>query len=477
MTDKIVPVILSGGAGTRLWPASTEMRPKPFLPLVGGKSTFAGTLTRVSGRDFSPPVIVANKEHRPLVEEALAAAGIEATVLLEPEGRDTAAAIAAAAAWVAREYGEHAVMLVLAADHLIRNTEGFRASVAVAAAAAAGGPIVVFGVEPSVPATSYGYIRPGEPVAGTKDVRRVVAFVEKPDRSTAEHYIESGYLWNSGNFALTAGTALAELRRHVPEVARAAAAAIDAAKVDGHTVSLDREAFARAPRISFDHAVMEKTDRAAVVAAGFDWSDLGTWSSVWDASEKDETGNAVGEAVLVETTGSFVASDGPRVGLVGVENLVVVANNDSVLVAPRERADSVKELVAALNRLPEKNAGDRQRHYRPWGYYQSLDIGETHQVKRIVVKPGARLSLQRHRRRAEHWTVVQGVAEVTVGMSMDSLEVKTVRENETVHIPLHAIHRMANRGETPMTLIEVQYGDYFGEDDIERFEDDYGRVA
>jgi mannose-1-phosphate guanylyltransferase/mannose-6-phosphate isomerase len=477
VAERIVPVIMCGGAGTRLWPASTDTVPKPFLPLVGGTSTFAMTLRRVADRAlFDQPVIVANREHRFLVAEALAEEGLAATVLLEPEPRDTAAAIAAATAWVERERPE-ATMLVLAADHLIQDADGFRAAAKAAAAAATSGAIVVFGVEPTVPATSFGYIRRGEPLAGFFGVARVAAFVEKPNLATAEHYVASGYLWNSGNFTMRVATAGEELARHAPDVLAAAEAAVAAATVEDGFVLLAGEPFARAKKISFDHAVMEKTDRAAVIVAGFDWSDLGTWHSVWDAADKDETGNAVfGEAVLLDTRGSFVSTDRPFVGLFGVEDMIVVASDDAVLVAPRGRADSVKELVGKLGTSTEKLVGGHQRHYRPWGYYQSLDVGELHQVKRIVVKPGARLSLQRHQHRAEHWTVVRGVAEVTVGMEMDRLEVKTVKENETIYIPLHAIHRMANPGKIPMALIEVQYGDYLGEDDIERLQDDYGRT-
>jgi mannose-1-phosphate guanylyltransferase/mannose-6-phosphate isomerase len=275
---------------------------------------------------------------------------------------------------------------------------------------------------------------------------------------------------------MTVETALTELKRHVPEVMSAAAAAVAEAKIEDKVAELAADAFARAPRISFDHAVMEKTDRAAVIAAEFDWSDLGTWHSVWDAAEKDEAGNAVvGEAVLVGARGNFISTDRPLVGLVGVEDMVVVASDDAVLVAPRHKSDSVKQLVAALGTVNARVLGGHARHYRPWGYYQSLDVGDLHQVKRIVVKPGARLSLQRHKHRAEHWTVVKGVAEVTVGMEIGKLDVKTVKENETIYIPLHAIHRMANPGKTPMAIIEVQYGDYLGEDDIERLQDDYGR--
>jgi mannose-1-phosphate guanylyltransferase/mannose-6-phosphate isomerase len=461
-----------------LWPASNDAVPKPFLALIGETSTFVATVARVTHDSlFEAPIIVANREHRFLIDEALDATGGEGTLILEPEPRDTAAAIAAAASWIADRAPQDAVMLVVAADHLIRNAAGFHETARLAGEAARAGAIVVFGIAPTEPASSYGYIRRGEAIAGQEGVNRVAAFVEKPERATAEKYVAEGYLWNSGNFTMTVATALGELRRHAPDVLTAAAAAVAGATVDGKVIELAAEAFARAPRISFDHAVMEKTDRAAVVAAQFDWSDLGTWHSVWDAAEKDEAGNAVvGEAVVVGARGNFVSTDRPLVGLVGVEDMVVVASDDAVLVAPRHKSDSVKQLVAALGSVNAKVLGGHARHYRPWGYYQSLDIGDLHQVKRIVVKPGARLSLQRHKHRAEHWTVVQGVAEVTVGMDMDQLEVKTVKENESVYIPLHAVHRMANPGKTPMAIIEVQYGDYLGEDDIERLQDDYGRT-
>jgi mannose-1-phosphate guanylyltransferase/mannose-6-phosphate isomerase len=476
LSDRIVPVIMCGGAGTRLWPASNDISPKPFLPLVDGRSTFAGTLERVADASlFAPPVIIANRDHRFLVAEALGDADVEADLILEPEPRDTAAAVAAASVFVARRDPE-ATVLVLAADHLIRDLAGFRATAALAGRAAAEGEIVVFGIRPSEPAPGFGYIRPGEALAGLEGVSRVAAFVEKPDRETAEGYLAAGYLWNSGNFTMRVATVIGELRAHAPEVLAAAEAAVDGARVDGDAVELSAEAFGKAPKIAFDRAVMEKTKRAAVVAARFDWSDLGTWHSVWDAAQKDEHDNAAfGDVALVGTTGSFVSTDRPVVGLLGVTDLVVVADSDAVLVTPRERADSVKDLVGALAALKEKTAGGHARHYRPWGWYQSLELGEKHQVKRLEVKPGGRLSLQRHRHRSEHWTIVGGEAEVTVGMDRAALATRTVDVNETVEIPLRAIHRVANRGSVPLTIIEVQCGDYLGEDDIERFEDDYGR--
>lgn len=471
----IVPVILCGGAGTRLWPASREDLPKPFLPLVAGVSTFALTLARVADRSvFAPPVIVASAAHRHLVAASLGGTGASATILLEPVPRDTAAAIAAAAAFVVRS-DPRATLLILPADHVIRDGAAFAATAAAALPAAEAGRIVVFGVTPDHPATGYGYINPGAAL-GEGGARAVAAFVEKPDALRAGEFVAAGYLWNSGMFLLSAATAVAELQRHAPEIARAAAAAVAAAVADGNAVALDAEAFAASPRLSFDYAVMEKTTQAAVVEARFDWTDLGAWSAVWDAAEKDAAGNVVvGDAVLVAARNAYVSTETQRIGVVGLDNVVVVAGDGAVLVTTRERAGEVKDLVAAFEARPEKVIGDFVRHYRPWGHYQSLDQGPRHQVKRIVVNPGARLSLQKHQHRAEHWTVVEGLAEITVGMERNKLKVKTVAPGEHVHIPKGAIHRMANPGAAPMTLIEVQVGDYLGEDDIVRLEDDYGR--
>lgn len=469
----IIPVIMCGGAGTRLWPLSRETRPKPLLPLVGGVSTFAATLHRVVEPGlFGTPLIVANRDHRHMLTAAIGETGVAGRLLLEPEPRDTTAAIAAAAQWVASDDPD-AILLFLAADHLINDVEGFRRTVRAARAAAAGGSIVTFGIRPTYPATGYGYIERGGPIPGGDDLYEVAAFVEKPDEATAERYVAAGYLWNSGNFMMPAALALSELATHAPDILAAAAAAVEDADVEADGAAILGEAFRSARKISFDHAVMEKTARAAVIDAAFDWSDLGTWGSVWEASDKDEARNVVtGDVTLVSASGNYVSTDRPTIGLVGVDDLVVVASDDVVLVAPRTRSDSVKALVSAINGKPEVQIGDRARHYRPWGYYQSIDVGPAHQVKRIVVSPGQRLSLQKHRHRSEHWTIVEGVAEVTIDD-----RVLTVRPNESVYIPLGAVHRAANPGDTPVTLIEVQCGDYLGEDDIIRLEDDYGRVA
>jgi mannose-1-phosphate guanylyltransferase/mannose-6-phosphate isomerase len=467
----IIPVILCGGVGSRLWPASVEARPKPFLPLVGGASTFALTLERIADPSlFAPPLIVANVQQRYLVEAALTEAGVEATLLLEPEPRDTSAAIVAAAVF-AEENSPGAVILVLPADHVIRDVDGFRATVAAGLPAAEAGHIVVFGIKPDRPATSFGYIQPGEALPDAAGVAKVAAFAEKPDAATAARYIEAGHFWNGGMFMMRARTAIEEASSHAPAVVGAVGAAVAKAARANSVIALDATEFGAAPKISIDYAVMEKTGRAAVIEARFDWSDLGTWSSVWDAAEKDAAGNAAsGSAMLVDSRGSFVHSDRPLIGLVGVKDMIVVASEDAILVAPRERADDVKKLASEIGGRPAGLAGGHVRHHRPWGYYQSLDTGETHQVKRIVVKPGGRLSLQKHARRSEHWTVVSGVAEVTVDETVTLL-----KENETVFIPRGAVHRMANPGKTPMVLIEVQYGDYLGEDDIIRIADDYGR--
>jgi len=465
----IQPVLLSGGAGSRLWPVSNAGVPKPFLPLVDGRSTFDATLQTVADQAvFADPLIVARREHRHLIEAALSEAGATGTLLLEPEAMGTAAAIAAAANWAAARDPE-TLILVLATDHLIRDGQAFPASVAAARPAAEAGQIVVFGIAPSGPETSYGYIRPGAPDGNAPSP--VAGFIDKPDADRARRLIEERCLWNSGNLLMQAATAIAETARHAPATAEAAAAAVRGASQSDDVVELAREPFLGAGPISFDHAVLEKTDRAAVVTAGFDWADVGTWASVWAASDRDAAGNAAtGEVALVDTTGSLVRTDGPLVGVVGMSDTVVVAANNAVLVVPRARADEVRKLAGALAEVESKLLGGHARHYRPWGYYQSLDVGATHQVKRIVVNPGARLSLQKHRHRAEHWTVVAGTAEVTIDES-----VRIVGENESVFIPLGAVHRAANPGDVPAMIIEVQYGDYLGEDDIVRIQDDYGR--
>jgi mannose-1-phosphate guanylyltransferase/mannose-6-phosphate isomerase len=471
----IVPVIMSGGAGTRLWPASRLDAPKPFLPLVRGRSTFALTLERVSDRRrFAEPVVITSVDHRYLVETALKQAGATARLLLEPIARDTAAAVGAAAAFVAAK-DKDAIILVLAADHVIDDGDAFAKVVDAALPAAEAGRIMVFGVKPTGPATAFGYIKPGS-ATGQGAAKAVDQFVEKPDQKRAVELVKGGCLWNSGIFLMRAATALSELDAHAPEIGSAARKAVAAAGTDGDATIIDKASFEAAPKKSIDYAVMEKTKLAAVVPADFDWNDLGTWAAVWDEGDKDENGNiAAGNVTFLDAKNNYVSSETDTVGVVGVDDLVVVSGDGSLLVTTRARSSEVKDIVAAIQAKPEANFGDFIRHFRPWGNYQSLDQGPRHQVKRIVVTPGARLSLQKHFHRAEHWTVVSGIADITIGPDMEHLKTIRVNPNESVHIPLGHIHRMANPGSEPMTLIEVQIGDYLGEDDIVRLQDDYGR--
>lgn len=474
---RIVPVILSGGAGTRLWPASREAYPKQFLPLLGERSTFEETLARVGDPAiFADPMIVTGEDFRFLVADQLTRANRSGRIILEPMRRDSGPAIAVAAELLSRSDPD-TVMLVLAADHLVTDTQAFAATVQAGLAAAEAGALVTFGIRPSYPATGYGYIRPGDVMDGS--VRMVAAFIEKPDQEKAEAFVAENYLWNSGNFLFRADVFLSELARFEPEIAAAATAVAGAMAIDqaGNVTfeRMDREAFAASPAKSVDYAVMERTDRAAVLQADYAWSDLGSWDALWDASAKDEAGNAVrGSVSLLGTRNSYVASEDAHTAVVGLDDVVVVTTKDAVLVAQRSVAGELKTLVGTLR------AGDTERRrlaeehrqvLRPWGSYESIDRGDRFQVKRIVVTPGARLSLQKHFHRAEHWIVVKGTATVEV----DEVT-KIVRENENVYIPLGAWHRLTNEGKIPLELIEVQSGSYLGEDDIVRSQDDYKRV-
>ncbi len=469
MDRKIIPLIMCGGAGTRLWPASREIRPKQFLPLFGVRSTFQDTLLRVSdGTLFARPIVITNAAYRFMVLEQLADIGIEADVLLEPARRDSGPAIAAGAAFAeARDSG--AVVLALAADHVVRDTAAFIAACQQGLLAAADGRIVTFGIKPERPATEYGYINPGETVAG--EVRAVAKFVEKPDQPTASEYIRNGYLWNSGNFMFRASVLLDEYRKFDAGSVDAVTAAVAKAGRDLGFVTLDSEAFGSAKAISIDYAVMEKTARAAVVPVSCGWSDVGSWHAVWELSDKDALGNAAqGAAVFEDSRNCNVATDHALVALEGVDDLVVVATQDAVLVSRQKDANGLKRLVAKLKTVAQQVTEAHIKVHRPWGSYQSVDNGDRHQVKRIIVKPGQRLSLQKHYHRSEHWIVVRGAARVTVNET-----VKTVHENESIYIPIGATHRLENPGKILLELIEVQTGSYLGEDDIIRIEDDYRR--
>ncbi|MFD1704183.1 mannose-1-phosphate guanylyltransferase/mannose-6-phosphate isomerase [Methylopila henanensis] len=468
---KVIPIILCGGTGSRLWPASRESYPKQFLPLAGERTMLQATALRVADpARFDAPIVVTNAEHRFIVAEQLAQIGSRATIALEPARRDSAAALGAAVRLAALRDPEAAV-LALASDHVVLDEPGFLEAVARGLPAAEAGRIVAFGVEPTEPTSKYGYIRPGAPLDGAPGVSAVAAFVEKPAREAAERLIAEGCLWNSGNFLTRAQTLQDELERLAPGIAGPAIAAADGARQDLDFLRLDPDSFARAEAKSIDFAVMEKTPLMAVTPGAFGWSDVGSWSALWEIAPRDADGNAlIGPTAAIGSTNCYVRSDKYLTAVVGVDDVVVVATQDAVLVTTRERTDEVKAMVAALTARGEPTATSASLVHRPWGSYQILDDGARFQVKRITVKPKRRLSLQSHVHRAEHWIVVRGTAQVTIGD-----ETRLLRENESVHVPLGVTHRLENPGVIPLELIEVQSGSYLGEDDIIRVDDDYRR--
>ncbi|MDD2876207.1 MAG: mannose-1-phosphate guanylyltransferase/mannose-6-phosphate isomerase [Acidiphilium sp.] len=470
--ETIVPVILSGGTGTRLWPVSRKAYPKQFWPLISARTMLQETAGRATGRTFAPLVVVANQDHRFIVAEQLRESGTTAArILLEPTGRNSAPAITAAALLVA-ETNPDQVIWIMAADAAIADPAALQAALGIAAKAATDGFIVTFGMHPTAPETGYGYIEQGEALAGHGNAFRIARFVEKPDATTAAALCADGrHFWNSGMFVATARTLLAEMERHAPEVVRAVRIAFDAREFDLDFIRLGTEGFAAAPDISFDYAIAEKTDRAAVVPAALGWSDVGSWAAIWDVATKDSAGNAtMGDAIVEDSTGCYVRSEGAVTAVLGLHDVVVVTTPDAVLVTHRSKTQSVKRVVDRLKRDKRPEAEAHNRVYRPWGFYESLIQGDRFQVKRIVVHPGAKLSLQKHFHRAEHWVVVAGSALVT-----RDAETHLIRENESLYLPLGCIHRMENPGKIPLTLIEVQSGAYLGEDDIVRYEDTYGR--
>jgi mannose-1-phosphate guanylyltransferase/mannose-6-phosphate isomerase len=468
----IVPVILSGGSGTRLWPVSRESFPKQFWPLVSDRSMIEETARRAIGPGFAAPFVVCNEEHRFLVGEHMRRAGAEGTrIVLEPCGRNSAPAITAAALLIAAEQPD-AVMWMMAADAAIGDLPALHAALQVAAAAARAGSIVTFGMRPTAPETGYGYIEAGAPLAAVAGAFEVADFIEKPDAAKAAELLASGrHLWNSGMFVFTAATLIAEMERHCPEVLTAVRGAVAAAGTDLDFIRLGKEAFGGCPSISLDYAVGERTARAAVVPADLGWSDVGSWRALWELGGKDAAGNvAVGDVLLEATRNCYVRSDGILTAVVGLDDAVVVVTEDAVLAMHRDRAQEVKKVVDRLKAAARPQAVTHNRVYRPWGYYESLILRDRYQVKRIVVHPGQKLSLQKHFHRAEHWVVVNGTAIVT-----RDAETVLVRENESIYLPLGCVHRMENPGKIPLALIEVQSGSYLGEDDIVRLEDSYGR--
>ena len=470
----IHPVILCGGSGTRLWPLSRALLPKQFLPLAGTRSMLQETALRLAGlRDATAPILISHVDHRFLVAEQLReAGGALALHLLEPEGRNTAPAIAAAAVWVAAQDTD-ALLLVLPSDHAIRDVPGFHQAIGRAATLATNGRLVTFGIVPTSPNTGYGYIRRGTPEAATPQAYAVTEFVEKPDEARARMFLERGdYYWNSGMFLFGARRYLEELRRFRPEIITSVEAAILNGTRDLDFLRLDEGAFARCPAESVDYAVMERTRDASVVAADIGWSDVGSWSALWELEPKDAQGNSVrGDVYLDQASGCYVRAEERLVAAVGVRDLVIVETDDAVLVAAKDHAHDVKQAVEHLKASKRDEHISHRRVYRPWGYYETLDEGIGFQVKRLMVKPASRISLQRHRRRAEHWVVVSGRAKVTRGN-----EVMTLGANESTYIPIGEKHRLENVGADPLFVIEVQSGDYLGEDDIERFDDDYRRT-
>ncbi len=473
--NAIYPVVLSGGSGTRLWPLSRAMYPKQFIRFSGDQASsfLAGTLRRLDPEQgFTRPIIVCNNDHRFLVKEEAERAGVTPrAIVLEPVPRNTAAAAAVAALLIEHD-DMGGILALMPSDHVIKNEPAFVAAVRRAAEVAQTGKLVLFAITPAGPHTGYGYIRRGASLAGFADAFAVDAFTEKPDQATAADYVAAGnYAWNSGIFVFGARAFLAELARFEPSILEAARQALAGATVDLDFLRLEPEAFARSPSISIDYAVMERTDRAAVLPVDIGWSDVGSWSSLWELSAHDKDGNAVkGEALLQDTANCYVHSDRAFVATLGVKDLVIVDTPDALLVADRARAQEVSGIVAKLRQANRKEQEQHLRSYRPWGFFEQLSVGPRFQVKLLHVKPGAKLSLQMHHHRSEHWVVVHGTAKVTIAG-----EEKLVRENESVYIVATQWHRLENPGRTPLELIEVQIGSYLGGDDIIRTDDVYHR--
>lgn len=466
-----VPIIMAGGSGTRLWPLSRQLHPKQFLPLIDTQfSMLQATINRLAGLTHASPQLICNEEHRFLAAEQLRQLGLEdINILLEPTGRNTAPAIALAALQATAE-GDDPLMLVLAADHLIQDTEAFHDGIRTAALLAESGKLVSFGITPTRPETGYGYLRQGASVGnGGFEVTR---FVEKPDAETAQLYLaHGGYYWNSGMFMFRASRYLEELQTFEPEIVFWCREALAKGQRDMHFTRIDREAFLQCPDNSIDYAVMEKTRQAVMVPLDANWSDIGSWTALWEAGSRTADGNFLkGDVISVDTSNSYVYSESRLVSTVGVNDLIVVETKDAVLVAHKDHVQHVKKIVEKLKADGRSEHISHREVYRPWGVYDAIDSGRRYQVKRITVKPGHKLSVQMHHHRAEHWIVVSGTAKVTNGE-----KTYLVTENQSTYIPIGGIHALENPGVIPLELIEVQSGSYLGEDDIVRFSDNYGR--
>jgi mannose-1-phosphate guanylyltransferase/mannose-1-phosphate guanylyltransferase/mannose-6-phosphate isomerase len=471
----ITPVLLSGGSGTRLWPVSRSLYPKQLLPMAAERTMFQETARRFAGvPGFGPPLVVCNDEHRFIIAAQIQSIGIAPyTIVLEPLGRNTAPA-AAVAALILSEQMPDTLMLLAPSDHVIDDVPGFLAAVGLGARAAAGGSLVTFGITPKRAETGYGYIKRAACIADVPGVFAVEAFVEKPDRATAERFVANGdYFWNSGMFLFSPGAYLQELSQFAPGILAKAEEALRRGRRDLDFLRLDRDAFAAAQAISIDYAVMEHTEKAAMVPADIGWSDVGSWSMLWERGTKDADGNvAAGDVLIEEGRGNFIRSDGRLVAALGVENLVIVATSDAVLVTRRDRDQDVKRVVDRLVKAGRSEASQHPRVYRPWGFFETLHLGPGTQVKLIEVNPGAALSLQYHHKRAEHWVVVSGEAAIVRGDAN-----LVLKESESTFIPIGMQHRLENRREHPLRIIEVQVGTYLGEDDIVRLEDRYKRTS
>ncbi|MBP2534592.1 mannose-1-phosphate guanylyltransferase/mannose-6-phosphate isomerase [Agrobacterium tumefaciens] len=469
---KITPVLLAGGAGSRLWPVSRDQLPKQFQPLVGNLSTYQQTLQRVGDKSlYAEPLVITNEDFRFFARRQAEEIDLPATVVLEPARRDSAAAMAAAAV-LAERREPGCLVLALAADHVVLDAHKFSDAVKLGAKAADQGNIVVFGLVPTEPRTSYGYIKPGEAIDGEEDLSTVDAFVEKPDVKTAISYLEKGYLWNSGNFLFRSDVMIAELKAFAPEILAAVTQAVEQYESDLGFVRLHQESFEASPKNSIDYAVIEKTKRMAVVHGHFRWSDIGSWDAIWEIADKHGNDNALeGNGVFIDSEGCLIHSTQLLTTVVGAKDMVVVATKDAVLVVPKNRVQDVKGLVEKLK--DSEHAPQTQTHkrvYRPWGYIEHMYVDERYRVGHITVDPGHRISFQKHYHRSEHWIVVKGTATVTIGE-----ETRLLTENQSVYIPIGQPHRLANEGQIPLELVEIQTGAYIGEDDVIRIEDDYKR--
>ena len=476
--SNIYPVILSGGSGTRLWPISRSLYPKQFLKIGSSKSFFQETALRFFNQSgYESPIIICNSEHRFIVKEQLAELDITPTaVILEEEGRNTAAAAAIASLKVS-DLDPHGLVLLLASDHLVKKPSTLRQAIQDGKEAACADKIVIFGIKPTKPETGYGYIKMGSSMTGFETIFNVDEFVEKPDQKTARSYFKSGdYLWNSSLFLFKPNCYLSELEELNPEIAKGSRRAYKEAKMDLGFLRLNKKVFNSIPSISIDYAVMEKTPNAAIVPVAPGWNDIGSWDALWETLEKDELNTAtIGDVISLKTKNTLVHSTSRLVTAIGLDNIIVAETSDAVLVANKDHTQSVKLVVAELETLNRSEHIAHNIIHRPWGTFEILNTGSKYQTKRISVNPGASLSLQSHKKRAEHWVVVEGIANITLGEDLQHLEDLELHPNQSTYIPIGFLHRLENKQQTPLVIIEVQTGGYLGEDDIERYEDLYGR--